>query len=157
MEFSCKRAGDFLKLNGQPRQRLGRLHSDGRLDSTLTVGANAFIRSAALQSDGKIVAGGSFTVFGGTNRIAAGRVASESTLTSPMLVRLQFSSTGAFRFFYTNVDAIAFSVLATTNIATPEADWEILGSASHIGGGVYQFIDFNAPNHPRRFYKVRTP
>jgi uncharacterized delta-60 repeat protein len=60
--------GDFTQANGVPRQRIARLNSDGTLDPAFslpssTMGANGSVRVLALQSDGRILAGGYFTNF----------------------------------------------------------------------------------------------
>ncbi|HKP05057.1 MAG TPA: hypothetical protein VJU77_17025 [Chthoniobacterales bacterium] len=69
--------GDFTMLapNGGPtvmRNRIARLNPDGTLDSTFDPNANNTVNSIAVQADGKIVTGGSFTTIGGQqrNRIA---------------------------------------------------------------------------------------
>jgi hypothetical protein len=35
--------------------------------------------------------------------------------------------------------------------------WAKLGTASPLGGGVFEFIDTTAPGIPSRFYQIRTP
>ena len=69
-------AGDFANVNGQPRARVARLHSDGSVETTATfnvgTGADAAIYSVALQADGRILLAGDFTSVNGEarNRIA---------------------------------------------------------------------------------------
>lgn len=67
-------AGDFTAVNGVARSRIARLNSDGSLDTSFNPGSGASdaIRAVALQSDGRILIGGSFTNYNGTaiNRIA---------------------------------------------------------------------------------------
>ena len=46
--------GWFTAVAGQPRQYLGRLNTDGTLDSGFDPGANWVVTSLALQADGKI-------------------------------------------------------------------------------------------------------
>jgi uncharacterized delta-60 repeat protein len=62
--------GALTSWNGTTVGRIVRLNSDGTLDSTFTTnngtGADAFVRSIAVQSDGKILVGGSFTSWNGT-------------------------------------------------------------------------------------------
>jgi uncharacterized delta-60 repeat protein len=75
--------GNFTTYNGTARNRIVRLNSDGSIDGTFTVGtgANSQIYSAGLQSDGKIIIGGTFTSYNGTtgvNRLA--RLNSDGTL-----------------------------------------------------------------------------
>ena len=64
--------GDVSQYNGQPCDELIRLNSDGSRDTTFVTtgtGFNHIVRSIALQSNGKIVVGGSFTsVNGDTNK-----------------------------------------------------------------------------------------
>jgi uncharacterized delta-60 repeat protein len=57
--------GNFTSFNGIPRRRLVRLNADGSIDTTFNVGngANGPVRSIALQSDGKVVVAGDFTLF----------------------------------------------------------------------------------------------
>ncbi|MBI5219847.1 MAG: delta-60 repeat domain-containing protein [Bacteroidia bacterium] len=60
--------GDFATYNGIASKGIARLNTDGSLDATYSVGtgANASIRTAALQSDGKLIIGGNFTSYNGT-------------------------------------------------------------------------------------------
>ncbi len=71
--------GNFTLFADQPRNRLVRLLKDGSLDTQFAVanggslaGANDVIRTIVLQSDGKILIGGSFTTIHGqsANRLA---------------------------------------------------------------------------------------
>ena len=57
--------GDFTTLGGGTRNFIGRLHSDGTLDTGFNPGANSFVQTFALPSDGTIVVGGGFTTLGG--------------------------------------------------------------------------------------------
>ncbi len=52
--------GGFTMVNGQPRQNLARMNSDGSLDATFTadLAGFAYLQSIALQAGGKIVIGG---------------------------------------------------------------------------------------------------
>jgi uncharacterized delta-60 repeat protein len=55
--------GSFTEVAGVPRSRVARLNTNGSLDTTFNPagGANATVNDVALQADGKIVIGGSFT------------------------------------------------------------------------------------------------
>ena len=69
-------AGTFTTINGTARNRIARLNPvDGSLDAGFDpgTGADAAVNAIALQSNGQIVIGGSFTTFATTN--AAIRVA----------------------------------------------------------------------------------
>lgn len=65
--------GEFLNLNGIAAPYLTRLKPDGTPDETFYIGAgfNGKIYASYLQSDGKIIVAGSFTLFNG---ISAGRI-----------------------------------------------------------------------------------
>lgn len=68
--------GDFTSFNGVGRVRLARLLSNGDLDTSFTVGsgANASIRAIEIQDDNKIIIGGLFTTYNGTNRARITRI-----------------------------------------------------------------------------------
>lgn len=61
--------GNFTTYDGTSRVRLARLNPDGSLDSTFQPGAgpNDQVLSMALQANGKIVIGGSFSSYAGTD------------------------------------------------------------------------------------------
>ena len=62
-------AGDFTTFNGVARVRITRINADGSLDESFdpVSGANGSIRALALQPDGNIVVGGTFTSFNGAS------------------------------------------------------------------------------------------
>lgn len=62
--------GDFTKYNNINSMRVARINTDGTLDNTFIVntGADARVRTSAIQSDGKIVLGGDFTHYMGSVR-----------------------------------------------------------------------------------------
>lgn len=67
-------AGVFTRMNGEPAGGISRLNADGTIDTTFapTSGTNGEINVIALQADGKILIGGTFTNVNGTtiNRLA---------------------------------------------------------------------------------------
>jgi uncharacterized delta-60 repeat protein len=74
--------GDFNFLGGGgfgnvPRSKIGRLNSDGSVDTSFNPGANGQITAMLLQPDGKILIGGFFTMIGGggTGTTARSRIA----------------------------------------------------------------------------------
>lgn len=69
-------AGEFTSVDGEPRNRITRLHADGAVESIDTFdtgsGANQVVHSVAVQQDGKLLVWGRFTSWDGQarNRIA---------------------------------------------------------------------------------------
>lgn len=81
-------AGSFTAFSGTARGRIARLNADGTLDTgflTTGAGANALIRTIALQGDGKIVIGGDFTSFNGTVRSRLARLNADGSLDTGFL------------------------------------------------------------------------
>jgi uncharacterized delta-60 repeat protein/gliding motility-associated-like protein len=74
--------GSFTSFNSTERNRIARLNADGTLDTSFNPGieANNQIRTIALQSDGKIIIGGSFTSFNSTERNRIARLNTDGTL-----------------------------------------------------------------------------
>ena len=62
--------GFFATVNGTSRTSVARLNSDGSLDATFNVmlGVNSTVRSIPVQTDGKIMLGGSFSGVNGFSR-----------------------------------------------------------------------------------------
>jgi alpha-tubulin suppressor-like RCC1 family protein len=64
---------------------------------------------------------------------------------------------GAFQFTFTNNPGARFTVLMTTDLALPLANWTPIGSALEVFPGQFQFSDPQATNDAARFYRVRSP
>ena len=116
-------AGNFTALNGNTRNKVLRLNSDGTEDSAfytnLGTGFNNDASGIGIQSDGKIVVGGSFTTLNSVSRIRLVRLNSDGTLDSA---------------FYTNLGtSVLNGSVATVNI---QADGKILltGQFSSFNG-----------------------
>ncbi|MBC7369305.1 MAG: delta-60 repeat domain-containing protein [Undibacterium sp.] len=62
------------------RNHLARLNADGSVDTTLDPSANGRILAQAVQSDGKIIVGGYFTIFGGLTRNYLARLKADGTV-----------------------------------------------------------------------------
>lgn len=62
-----------------------------------------------------------------------------------------------FQFTFSNVTNADFTVLATTNLTLPLADWTMLAPVIQCSPGQYQFTDPGATNYPQRFYRVVSP
>ena len=83
-------SGEFTTLGGggtgtTTRNYIGRLNSNGSLDSFFNPGTNNYVVTLAVQADGKILVGGNFTTLGGggtgtTTRNHIGRLNADGTL-----------------------------------------------------------------------------
>ena len=62
---------------------------------------------------------------------------------------------GHFQFSFSNEASVIYEVLATTNVALPLAQWNVLGLPVTLGGGLSRFTDLLATNHAQRFYLLR--
>jgi uncharacterized delta-60 repeat protein len=75
--------GDFTMVNNTNRIRIARLNANGSLDLSFSpgeTGANAAVRALAVQADGKIVVGGSFTKINGVSQQYIARLQSNGAL-----------------------------------------------------------------------------
>lgn len=68
--------GYFTSYDGENRGRIARLNADGTLDTSFvsTSGASGDVNDLVIQSDGKIVIGGSFTTYNGASRNRVARI-----------------------------------------------------------------------------------
>ena len=60
-------------------------------------------------------------------------------------------------FSFTNAAGVSFTVLGTTNLALPVAQWQNLGHPTESPAGSYQFSDPNAATNAAKFYLLRQP
>jgi uncharacterized delta-60 repeat protein/uncharacterized repeat protein (TIGR01451 family) len=77
--------GNFSVVNNYPRNNLARLNSDSSLDTTFLnglSGANGPIQTIMLQTDGRFLVGGPFSMINGLNRNGLARLMSDGTLDS---------------------------------------------------------------------------
>jgi uncharacterized delta-60 repeat protein/uncharacterized repeat protein (TIGR01451 family) len=74
--------GEFTSYNGTSRNRIARLNTDGSLDAGFNVGtgANNFVETSSIQSDGKIIIAGGFFSFDGINRNNLARLNTDGSL-----------------------------------------------------------------------------
>jgi hypothetical protein len=65
-------------------------------------------------------------------------------------------SGGHIQFTVNGPDTLFCRILSSTNLADPLGSWSEIGSGN-LAGGTMSFIDVNAGNYPRRFYRVVAP
>lgn len=81
-------SGQFATVNGAARSRMARLNGDGSLDAGFVnglAGANNSIDTVAVQSDGKVLIGGTFTNISGTGYGRIARLNLDGTLDTNFL------------------------------------------------------------------------
>jgi uncharacterized delta-60 repeat protein len=117
--------GGFTSYSGTSRNRIARLNADGSLDATFSpgTGANGNIHALALQPDGKVVIGGAFSSYNGSNRSRLARVNANGSIDT-------FINNGAGSGAGVDIRAIAI-----------QPDGKII-----IGG---DFVDFGATTRDR--------
>ena len=86
--------GAFNTYNGTPQNFITRLNSDGSIDNTFSIGSglNGLAFTIAVQSDGKILVGGSFTSYNGTTQNCITRLNSDGSLDNSFNVGTGFSN-----------------------------------------------------------------
>ncbi len=76
--------GYFTTYNGIARNHIARLNTDGTLDTSFNPGTGAnsgsYIQTSYIQSDGKIIIGGSFTSYNGIARNRIARLNTDGTI-----------------------------------------------------------------------------
>ena len=87
-------SGDFATYSGASYPRIIRLNSNGSIDTTFAaqIGTNNTIFNTSLQSDGKIVAVGTFTNISGTSRNRIARLTSTGLLDNTFTIGTGFNS-----------------------------------------------------------------
>jgi formylglycine-generating enzyme required for sulfatase activity/N-acetylneuraminic acid mutarotase len=64
---------------------------------------------------------------------------------------------GAFQLAFTSNPNGTNTVLTTTNVTLPLANWTVLGVVPEFSPGLFLFTDTQATNNTRRFYRLRSP
>jgi uncharacterized repeat protein (TIGR03803 family) len=106
----------------------------------------------------------SFTANNGSSRTATITVLGQAIPitqgiigTPPILTGLQLLANGVIQFAFTNSPSASFTVLSTTNLSLPFTNWTIVGVATNVSTGMYQFTAQGATNATLTFYAVRSP
>jgi uncharacterized delta-60 repeat protein len=88
--------GAFTSYNGTSINRIARLNSDGSIDNTFSIGtgfADNFLMTIEIQSDGKLLIGGTFTSYNGTSSNRIVRLNSDGSRDNIFNVGAGFNST----------------------------------------------------------------
>jgi hypothetical protein len=92
------------------------------------------------------------TLLGQTIPITQGLIGTPPNLTGARMLR-----NGVLQFAFTNTPGASFTVVSTTNLSLPFANWTVVGAASNTAPGQFQFTSQPTTNDPQRFYGVRSP
>ncbi len=140
--------GRFTSYNGTQRNRVARLNNDGTLDLTFAetgVGLNFDLDALAVQSDGKVVVGGTFTSYNGAQRNWIARLnitpiptinSANSTVASPgaTIVIIGSGFTGATAVSIGGISVASFTINSDNQITV------VAGSGSPSTGGTQQLL-----------------
>jgi uncharacterized delta-60 repeat protein len=87
--------GDFTSYQDTTRNRIARLNADGSFDSTFNMGTgfNGSVSVVTMQSDGKVLVGGSFTAYQGTTRNRLARLNVDGSFDTSFDIGTGFNST----------------------------------------------------------------
>ncbi|HQQ63603.1 MAG TPA: thrombospondin type 3 repeat-containing protein, partial [Pseudomonadales bacterium] len=119
--------GEFTTVNNTSRNYIARLNSDGSLDTGFNPGtgtsavypAYGYVDSVAVQADGRILIGGTFTSFNGTARTHIARLNADGSLDtsySPsVLAETNFTTTIYAMAFQANGKAVIGGNFSTVN------------------------------------------
>jgi uncharacterized delta-60 repeat protein len=87
--------GDFNNYNGTPFKFIVRLNSDGSIDNTFDIGGgfNNTVQTISIQSDGKILVGGSFVQYSGVGTNYIIRLNSDGSIDNTFVIGGGFNDT----------------------------------------------------------------
>ena len=92
--------GDFTTVDGQPRNNIARLNPDGTVESTTSfnpgTGTDGDVYSMAVQTDGKILLGGSFRTVNGQPRNGIARLNVDGTVESTATFNPGIGTSGVY-------------------------------------------------------------
>lgn len=75
----------------------------------------------------------------------------------PELAAAAVPTPGQFSLQFAGNPNGSYSVLATTNLVLPVANWTTLGPATLLSNDLFGYVDQHTTNYPRRFYRLRSP
>jgi hypothetical protein len=90
-------------------------------------------------------------------KFTAGRVITFTAPSASPVLMLSNTSSGSFYLAFTNAPAASFTVLSSTNLAVPNANWSAVGPPVQTAPGRFEFTDSIQSDQIQRFYRVRSP
>ena len=150
-------AGSFTTLGGggtAQRNFIGRLNPDGTLDASFDPGANVTVRALAVETDGKILAGGDFTTLGGggagtTPRNFIGRLTNPNPASQELTVDTSGTTINWLRSSASpEVDRVTFE------LSTDGITYTALADPTRVPGG-WQLTGQSLPTRKNIFVRAR--
>ncbi len=81
-----------------------------------------------------------------------------SVIAPPIIITsATIDTNGLFRLSFTNAIGASFTVISTPDLTLPLSNWSVLGRATEVHPGVFQFEDSNSTRKGWQFYRVRSP
>jgi N-acetylneuraminic acid mutarotase len=124
--------------------------------TTSSMNTNRAQIPAVALKDGRVLVAGGYngsSVYATAETFSLTSVSAATILITDATRRLN----GSFQLGFTNVAGSINEIFASTDVATPFANWVQLGIATENPSGKFNFIDSNSTNSPKRFYRVRSP
>lgn len=87
--------GEFTSYNGTVKNKIARLNTDGTLDTSFNMngaGANGTVSAVALQNNGKIIAGGTFTKYNGNDITNLVRINADGSYSNDLTLGTSFNN-----------------------------------------------------------------
>lgn len=87
--------GEFTSYNGMIKNKIARLNTDGTLDTSFNMngaGANGTVSAVALQNNGKIIAGGTFTKYNGNDITNLVRINADGSYSNDLTLGTSFNN-----------------------------------------------------------------
>ena len=88
-----------------------------------------------------------------TNTLGAVVGADQTFATRIQIASIERLGNGSYRIRFSGLAGLTYRVEGSTNLTS----WSDLGTATALGGGAFEFIDVNAVNFQRRFYRINGP
>ncbi|HRY51520.1 MAG TPA: M12 family metallo-peptidase [Candidatus Paceibacterota bacterium] len=146
--------GAFTDLGGTPRNRVGRLNSDGSLDGRFNAGSgpNDAVYAVALQPDGNIGIGGCFTAVDDQPRYGFARLIGEpARIPPPLGLQIHgFSADGLCLIGVTNVSGYACLIETSDDLRL----W-VPVVTNPPTGLEFMYLDPHAFQRAQRFYRAQ--
>ncbi|MCI0748499.1 MAG: hypothetical protein L0Y58_24085 [Verrucomicrobia subdivision 3 bacterium] len=146
--------GFFTNVNGESRNRIARLNADGTLDRSFqngVSGANSYVYEALVQSDGKVLIGGFFTIVNGAPAVGFARLWGSADI--PPLIKSINRSGGGVNLIWDAIPNRTYRVQYKPNLSAKK--WHKLrDKVSAPASGIAAKTDTTLGSTTQRFYRV---